>query len=170
MSNKNKEGNQKQKREAARARQALQIKKIVAPVDGSPDSQRSVQVAIRLARIYGAELVILHVIQSPTYYLYAPRAFGSPPVHEYLSYAEKGAKQWAQSILEEATANGVAARLEILKTKSSVISAIVENSIGEKADLIVIGTRGLGGFRKLLQGSVSSGVVAHAHCNVLVVR
>ena len=51
---------------------------------------------------------------------------------------------------------------------------MVEEILGvaekEKIDLIVIGTRGLGGFRKLLQGSVSSGVMTHAKCNVLVVR
>jgi len=53
---------------------------------------------------------------------------------------------------------------------TSTVQGIVEFASNEKVDLIVIGTRGLSGFKRLLIGSVSSGVVAHAHCPVLVVR
>jgi nucleotide-binding universal stress UspA family protein len=48
--------------------------------------------------------------------------------------------------------------------------AIVEYAERENIDLIVIGSRGLTGFRKLLLGSVASGVVTYAHCPVLVVK
>ena len=46
----------------------------------------------------------------------------------------------------------------------------MEFAASEKADLVVTGTRGMTGFRKLIMGSVSSGLVNHAHCPVLVVR
>jgi nucleotide-binding universal stress UspA family protein len=52
----------------------------------------------------------------------------------------------------------------------SVVEAIVKLAEERNTDLIVIGTRGLTGFRKLLVGSVSSGVIAHAHCSVFIVR
>ena len=65
---------------------------------------------------------------------------------------------------------GVKVKPRTSETAGSVIQAITEYAAGEKIDLIVIGTRGLGGFKKMLLGSVSSGVVEHAHCPVFVVR
>ena len=47
---------------------------------------------------------------------------------------------------------------------------LAEYAENEKMDLIVMGTRGMSGFKRLLIGSVASGVVKHAHCTVLVVR
>ena len=52
----------------------------------------------------------------------------------------------------------------------SVVETILEQGDKSNVDLIVIGTRGLTGFKKLLVGSVSSGVISHAHCSVLIVR
>lgn len=53
---------------------------------------------------------------------------------------------------------------------TSVVQAITEKALEKGVDLIVVGTRGLGVFKRLLLGSVSKGVVSHAHCSVLVVR
>ena len=65
---------------------------------------------------------------------------------------------------------GVSPRSEVLRTASTIVETITDMATGEKIDLIVMGTRGLGGFKKLLMGSVSSGVVLHAPCNVLVIK
>ncbi len=148
----------------------FRIKKIVVAVDGSPSSLRAAQAAIEMSKHYGAELIVLHVIQYPTYHLYAPRAYGAAPVKELLDHSEKLARQSMEPILDEAKATGVSARLEILREKISTYLAIIQKATAEKADLIVVGTRGLGGFAKLLLGSVSSGVVAHATCPVLIIR
>jgi nucleotide-binding universal stress UspA family protein len=51
-----------------------------------------------------------------------------------------------------------------------VPAIIVEYAEKEKIDLIVVGTRGMSRFRKLLLGSVASKVVTYAHCNVMVVK
>jgi nucleotide-binding universal stress UspA family protein len=64
---------------------------------------------------------------------------------------------------------GISARGELLEA-SSVVEALVDFATAEKADLIVVGTRGMTGFKKLILGSVSSGLVGHAPCPVLVVR
>ena len=66
--------------------------------------------------------------------------------------------------------HGVKASGHILSRQASVIQAIVVDAADLKVDLIVIGSRGLGGFKRVLLGSVSIGVVTHAHCPVLVVR
>jgi nucleotide-binding universal stress UspA family protein len=58
----------------------------------------------------------------------------------------------------------------VLERALSVVEAINDVALNEKVDLIVTGTRGLSGFKKVVLGSVASGVVEHAHCSVLVVK
>ncbi len=146
------------------------FKKIIVAVDGSPNSERASNVAIGLARNFHTELTLLHVIKAPTYYLRAPRAYGTPPVKEYLEQEEREVRRWAEPLLDRAKAERIPACLEIVKEKSSIAFRIIQEATREKADLIVTGTRGRGGFAKLLLGSVSSGLVTNATCPVLVVR
>ena len=54
--------------------------------------------------------------------------------------------------------------------EESIVSEIIEYAERENIDLIIMGTRGRTGFKKLLLGSVASGVVNFAHCPVLVIR
>jgi nucleotide-binding universal stress UspA family protein len=53
---------------------------------------------------------------------------------------------------------------------TSVIGAIIDYAANKDIDLIVIGTRGRTGLKRLLMGSVANAVVQHAHCSVLLVR
>jgi len=64
----------------------------------------------------------------------------------------------------------VKAKPKTSETIGSVVQTITDYAVVEKIDLIIMGTRGMGGFKKMLLGSVSNGVVTHAHCPVLVVR
>jgi nucleotide-binding universal stress UspA family protein len=73
-------------------------------------------------------------------------------------------------VVKEAEDAGVKVKGEIVENARSAVQAITEYASNSKIDLIVIGTRGLTGFRKLLLGSVSNGVVSQAPCSVLVVR
>jgi nucleotide-binding universal stress UspA family protein len=59
---------------------------------------------------------------------------------------------------------------KVISTGASVEAAIVEYAENKHIDLIIVGTRGMSGFKKLLLGSVASGVVTYAHCPVLVVK
>jgi nucleotide-binding universal stress UspA family protein len=83
--------------------------------------------------------------------------------------AKKTAEAVAKEGLNRAARNGVKAKGEVIEG-ISVVEAIVTYASSEKFDVIVIGTRGNTGFRRLLVGSVSSGVLNHAHCPVLLVR
>ena len=52
----------------------------------------------------------------------------------------------------------------------SIIGSIIDYANSRDVDLIVIGTRGRTGLKRLLMGSVANGVIQHAHCSVLLVR
>jgi len=61
-------------------------------------------------------------------------------------------------------------KTQVIVSPISVTGSIVEYAERENIDLIVIGTRGRSAFKRLLLGSIASGVVTHAHCPVMVVR
>ena len=65
---------------------------------------------------------------------------------------------------------GVKTTTAVLDNVTSTVYAITNYAEQRRIDLIVVGSRGLGGFKRMLLGSVSSGVLNHASCSVLVVR
>jgi nucleotide-binding universal stress UspA family protein len=150
----------------------VEINRILVAVDGSENSIKAARLAIDLARRRQASLFVLHVIQAPTYSEVAvPGATVSPAfTRQYIDLAKKDAKKWVADVVKEAEDAGLKVRGEIVENAQSAVQAITEYASNSKIDLIVIGTRGLTGFRKLLLGSVSNGVVSHAPCSVLVVR
>jgi nucleotide-binding universal stress UspA family protein len=155
------------------------FKKILVAVDGSESATRAANAALELAGRLSADLVILHAISPPS----AAFKSGLPPLgsmapptpsqHEidaYYAYAKRVAEGIMGGTISEAKRRGVNVRPEIVEGVTSVVETIINHASKENVDLIVVGTRGLGGFRKLLIGSVSSGVVTHASCPVLIVR
>jgi nucleotide-binding universal stress UspA family protein len=59
---------------------------------------------------------------------------------------------------------------DVILSNKSVIAEIVDYAENNNIDLLVIGTRGRSGVRRLLLGSIASGVVTYAHCPVLVIK
>jgi nucleotide-binding universal stress UspA family protein len=131
---------------------------VLVPVDGSENSKRALEWAIKLAKIHGSKLWILN----------------APLVNKYGKQYGRIGEEQGQKIVDEAVSiaekSGIRAKGDVADATISIVESIVEKAAEQKVDLIVMGTRGTGGFKRLLLGSVSSGVVAHAHCNVLVVR
>jgi nucleotide-binding universal stress UspA family protein len=78
--------------------------------------------------------------------------------------------QAVQEVVSLARGTGLKARGEYIGNILSVPGAIIEYANEWKIDLIVLGTRGLTGFRKMLLGSVSASVLEKARCSVLIVR
>lgn len=155
------------------------FKRILVAIDGSDSSKRAAHVALGLAEGLKADLILLHAISPPTNYygstIPTPSGVAAPPIsqHEidaYYEYARRAAKSMVEDIESQAKKGGVKVKTEFPQGVSSVVETIIDHAGTEKADLIVVGTRGLGGFKKLLLGSVSSGVVSHASTPVLVVR
>ena len=148
-----------------------QFKRILVAVDGSENATHAARVAIALAKKFGAELIVCHVIPTPSYSLAQAGMVGPATIpSDYFAAARKDAKKVVDEAVRLAEMEGVKAIGVIRDNVFSVVEAIVNLAEDRNVDLIVIGTRGLTGFRRLLIGSVSSGVVSHAHCSVFVVR
>jgi nucleotide-binding universal stress UspA family protein len=155
------------------------FKKILVALDGSGCSQKASQAALELAERLKTELIVLHAISPPTSYYHSTIAsptgmsLPAPSQHEidaYYAYARKVAQDIVGDTESKAKKQGVRVKTEIPEAISSVVETIINHVAKENVDLIVVGTRGLGGFKKMLLGSVSSGIVSHAPCPVLVVR
>ena len=80
------------------------------------------------------------------------------------------AKQWFDKLIQIAKENDLQLKTEIIDSQMSIEAAIVEYAESHGVDLIIIGTRGRSGFKKMLLGSVASGVVTYATCPVMVVK
>ena len=142
------------------------FKKVLIASDGSDQATKAFAVAEGLAKAYNAKLVVLTAVEL-AYIL--PRV--SPAeLAAFREYAVGDAKTRVESLALQSRTDGVDAKGEVLDKGESPVKMILEYAEAEGVDLIVVGTRGLGGFSKMLLGSVSSGLVSHAHCNVLIVR
>ena len=151
---------------------AFQIRTVLVPVDGSPNSQRAAEAAISLARDYKAEIVFLNVIPTPRFSYGAAAVLGTPTMglDKYYEYAESEGEKLVEGMIQLAKTSQVNASGEVVKSSESTVQSIIDQARDRKANLIVIGTRGLSSFKKMLIGSVSSGVITYAQCPVLVVR
>ena len=138
--------------------------KILVSIDGSEPSTNAADYSISVANIYHSELIVLHVIPSDVS-LFGP----SPPPH--LDELKKEAQQYLDKIVQTARMNNNSIQVESkIIASPSVVGGIVNFAENEGIDLIVVGTKGRSGIKKLLLGSVASGVVTYAHCPVMVVK
>jgi nucleotide-binding universal stress UspA family protein len=152
-------------------RSPFSLKKILVSTDGSENAKRALSAAIQLAKQNNSELIVLTVVVESIPASYDTIGMSMPPnLPKYFESAEREGRKIVDSAVEEAKKESVDVRGIMVTTVASVVQAIVESAEKEDVGLIVVGTRGLGGFRRLLLGSVSSGVVEHSSCAVLVVR
>jgi nucleotide-binding universal stress UspA family protein len=148
----------------------LPIRKILVAVDGSDPSFNASTYAIDLAKRNDAELIALHVIH-PIYSQYETALSPRPARLEEVTKKEmEEGKQHVDKVKQKATEKNVSVKTDVISGITSVVKDIVEYAEKEKIDMIVIGSRGMTGFKKLLLGSVASGVVTYSHCPVLVVK
>jgi len=143
--------------------------RILVAFDGSEDSVKAARLACSLAKKYGSKVTVAHV------YSFAVFAYGgaTPMPMPDVQPLEEAAKAKGMSILNRGLALarecGADVEGELIEAPS-IVQALVEYAAKEKVDLIVAGTRGMTGFKKLIMGSVSNGLAGHAECPVLVVR
>lgn len=151
----------------------MTVRRILVAVDGSkPSIDASIQ-AIDVAKKLGAELVALYVVSPDTRYHYLedtltpklPSAF-----KEVLMMAMQRGEMHVNNVRQMAKQKNIKIKTDVVIGISSVVKEIVEYAHKNKIDMIVIGSRGLSGFKKMLLGSVASGVVTYAECPVLVAK
>jgi nucleotide-binding universal stress UspA family protein len=79
-------------------------------------------------------------------------------------------KQHVDKVKQKGTEEKVSVKTDVIIATTSVVKEIVEYAEDNKVDMIVIGSRGVTGLKKILLGSVANGVVTYSHCPVLVVK
>jgi nucleotide-binding universal stress UspA family protein len=150
--------------------------KILITVDGSEQSMDAADYAIVMAKKEdnNTQLIALHVLFSQTGYAYSTNMFGlvtPSSINKLLEDAKYEAQQWFDKIKEKLYENrDIQLKTEVVVSPTSVVGAIVDYAERKNVDLIVIGSRGRRGFKKMLLGSTASGVVTYATCPVLVVK
>ena len=145
---------------------------ILVPIDGSIYSFKAADYAIDLSIKYGSNLTLLSVVPSRIRHGDSSGIFGAIPPSFFKKY-KIDANKWFNRIIKNTKKNQLQIKkikTEVITTPVSIASAILRYAEKMDMDLIVVGTRGLTGFKRMLIGSVASGVVTYAHCPVLVIR
>ncbi|MEF7616648.1 universal stress protein [Aquincola sp. MAHUQ-54] len=144
-------------------------RKILVPVDGSPTAHAALGDAIALARLAGAPLVLLNVVDAMEHI----NGFECPAIYlgEVRPRFLAAARAMLDALRDEAVAQGVAAETVLVESAGARVSElIVAQAQQSGADLIVLGTHGRRGVDRLLIGSDAEQVARLAQVPVLLVR
>lgn len=135
--------------------------KILVPVDGSPYSLKALVTACNLAKTQGPSEVVLLAV--------APNLLDIEEGHLVADKLKRQAEKALAQAKAKAQEMGVGVS-SLLASGDSVADEIVEAAKMEKADLVVVGSRGLGAKTRSFIGSTASKVVTYSPCSVLVVK
>ena len=137
--------------------------KILIAIDGSDASMDAADYAISISKQHNAELYALHVIHADV------DLFGPHETSEFMTEMRNEGKKYMDKVRLKANEKNIQIKTEFISS-TNIAGGIVDYAEENNIDLIVIGTRGLSGFKKLLLGSVATDVVTYAHCPVMVVK
>lgn len=151
------------------------ISRILVAIDGSEESMRAAAHAVTMARIYDAELLTLTVINTqPWFYSSTPYGLADNQTMEKVHEKDREeAQHWLNQIKANAEDIGIkiiSTKILMVPTTSSTSAAIVNYAEQNNVDIIILGTRGRSGLKKMLLGSTALGVLTYAHCPVMVVK
>lgn len=149
----------------------LTIKKILVPVDFSETSLNALDHAVALAKVYGAEVTVLNVVEM-LHSVANPMSLEYNPIMNEVAINKEIAEKAHASLIELAKNVEEKEQLNIdIKTEIGVThDVIMETAKNIHADIIVMGTHGASGIQEVLVGSNASKVVRDANCPVLTIR
>ena len=144
--------------------------KVLLAIDGSKCSDAAVEEVARRQWPKDTELKVITAVEIPIMVAAEPWAASA----DYFEELEMNVRQAAKEVIDAAVAK-LGKSVDALKLTTEIIQGpprqvIVDEADRWNADLIVMGSRGLGAWNRLLLGSVSSAVVHHAKCSVEIVR
>lgn len=138
------------------------MERIVVGIDGSDASRRALDWAIAEARLRGAAVEAVHA-------WHLPYVGGAPYAAMALDPGsiEEGARRTLDEVVDAADEEGLAQPVERLLVEGPAARGLLD--VAKGATLVVVGSRGRGGFAGLLLGSVSQQVTHHAPCPVVII-
>ena len=141
-------------------------RKILMPADGSPSSELAIEKGLELAKLTGAEVTFLHILENPLAagYVAAANMAYSAELYEDL---RNSANQLLEHVVAMALEKGVTAK-GVLVEDVDPVQAIHEAE--KDHDLVVMGTHGRRGFNRWMFGSVAGGALRRSTVPYLVVR
>lgn len=140
---------------------------IVVGVDHSEGAKAALRFALEEAKLREAKLRVVHAWQYGTIGTAGVESF-YPAVGAEMSDVRAAAEQALEQTLRESLPDAESVEVEQRLVEGRAAGVLVDES--RDADLLVVGSRGHGGFTELLLGSVSQQVSHHAHCPVVIVR
>lgn len=142
----------------------MDVERILVAVDGSPGGRAATEAGARLAQVFGADIVLLHVSNEPT-------VMGSMGTIEVPGEMLAVYDEFTERVLEEASrlVEGFGVSGETISVPGDAASMILEVASARDVDVIVMGHRGLSRVERFMLGSVSHKVVQHAACGVFLV-
>jgi nucleotide-binding universal stress UspA family protein len=140
------------------------MKSILLATDGSPTAEEATKRAVELAKLFDTELLVVTAWDIP----YSTLGYAAVPTNgELMRAAEEQAEKVANKAAATAEADGIPARTIVLR--GFPIEVICTATEKFEPELIVLGSHGWGAMKRMLFGSVSTGVLHHTSVPVLVV-
>jgi nucleotide-binding universal stress UspA family protein len=149
--------------------------KILVGIDGSEYSRNAVNYALNLASKYNSDLFLLAIVPSKVHHGDSSGVFGMVAPSYFEEY-KKEAEKWFEEIIDHINSSETSidirskVKSEVITTPFSTAASILNYAEERNVDLIVIGTRGKSGLKKMLLGSVATDVVTYSYCPVMVVK
>jgi len=145
---------------------------IFIAIDDSETSHKALEEAIAVARVHGAVLEIAHAIDEELVHVFhAGGGVTTQNANELKHVLKSGGESVLARAVEKATTGGVQTRSHLLKGHGEHVDDLIAAAIkASGADLLVVGSHGRRGFRRLLLGSVAENLVRKVGISVLIVR
>jgi nucleotide-binding universal stress UspA family protein len=151
------------------------LSKILVALDGSHASFDAADYAVMLAKQHHAQLILLHVLHPIEYYssLQFFEVQQLQDSREIVEQAKKEANKWFDMVRKKIEEDKLEKQIKIetaIIVSTATVDSILDYAEDKNVDLIVVGTKGRSGIKKLLLGSTASGIVTYSSCPVTVVK